>query len=208
MRALGIAIVRGLVKGLVMGLALGLVLTFVARWPMPVGSLLGYLAAMAACGTTGVAGGQAPWKEGAWLPAALKALAGVAVGALGYWILCAHLDAALPELLASVLVVGASDAAQASWVAAPALSLTAIAAGFGLLVELDHVGGDESPSAKAKSAARGEAAPVARAEPAATQRERRARPTVARTEIENAETVPDSTPPPSQTRRERRSDTR
>jgi thiamine transporter ThiT len=66
MRALVVAIVRGLVKGLVIGLALGLVLTFALRWPVPVGSLLGYLAAMAACGTTGIAGGDAPWREGAW----------------------------------------------------------------------------------------------------------------------------------------------
>lgn len=204
MRALGIAIVRGLVKGLVIGLALGLVLSFVLRWPVPAGSLLGYLGAMAACGTTGVAGGKAPWREGAWLPAALKALAGVAVGGFAYWMLGAHLDAPLPGALASLLVVGPVDGAEPSWIAAPVLSLTAIAASFGLLVELDHVGeDDDDPPAKPAPKAQG---PV-RGEPAATQRERRARPTVARTEIENAETVPDSVPPPSRTRRERPSDT-
>ena len=119
MRALVVAIVRGLVKGLVIGLALGLVLTFALRWPVPVGSLLGYLAAMAACGTTGIAGGDAPWREGAWLPAALKAVAGVAVGALAYWVLGAHLDAPLPELL-SALLGPTAEGASASWIAKPA----------------------------------------------------------------------------------------
>jgi hypothetical protein len=197
MRALVVAIVRGLVKGLVIGLALGLVLTFALRWPVPVGSLLGYLAAMAACGTTGIAGGDAPWREGAWLPAALKAVAGVAVGALAYWVLGAHLDAPLPELL-SALLGPTAEGASASWIAAPTLSLTAIAASFGLLVELDHVGKDDEAPEKPKPAAR-----AAEAGPAATQRERRVRPTVPRTEIENAETVPDSVPPPSRTRRDR-----
>jgi hypothetical protein len=194
MHALGIAIVRGLVKGLVIGLVLGSVLTYALRWPVPIGSLLGYLAAMAACGTTGIAGGRAPWREGAWLPAALKALAGVAVGALAYWMLGAHLDATLPETVASALVSVPSDG-PTSWIAAPTLSITAIAASFGLLVELDHVGADDDAPSRAPERA------------AATRRER-ARSTFTRNEIENAETVPDSVPPPSRTRRERSADTR
>jgi hypothetical protein len=125
----------------------------------------------------------------------------VAVGALAYWVLGAHLDAPLPDLF-SVLLGPTTEGASASWIAAPALSLTAIAASFGLLVELDHVGDDAAP-AKARSAEAGAKAAPAKAEPAATQRERRVRPTVARTEIENAETVPDSVPPPSRTRPDR-----
>jgi hypothetical protein len=185
MRDLGTAILRGLVKGLVLGLGLGLGLTFGLRWAVPVGSLLGYLAAMAACGTTGIAGGKAPWAEDAWLPAALKAVAGVAVGALAYWALGAHLDAPLPQAL--VWLAGPlPEGAGASWIAAPALALAAMSGSFGMLVELDHVGDDGATRA----------APG----PASTQRARRARPTTERTEIENAETVADSSPP-SRTRR-------
>lgn len=198
MRALGIAILRGLLKGLVIGVTLGLVLTYALRWPVPVGSLLGYLAAMAACGTTGIAGGKAPWNEGAWLVAALKALAGVGVGALLYWVLDAHLEAPLPhDLVVWLSLPSASlgDDGALSWVAYPPLALGAIATSFGLLVELDHLGCDEAGDAASASPARPATKTV--------EQRRRASPALARTEIENAETVPDSVPPPSRTRRER-----
>ena len=189
MRALGIAIARGLAKGLVIGLSLGLVLTYALRWPVPVGSLLGYLAAMAACGTTGIAGGKAPWKEGAWLVAALKAVAGVAVGALLYWVLGAHLDASLPEgLAASLALPGLAPDEATSWIAFPPLALMAVSATFGLLVEIDDVGGEreDAPAAKAAAATRN------------------ARPSQPRTAIETADTGADDRP--ARTRRERPSD--
>ncbi|MBX7193752.1 MAG: hypothetical protein K1X94_16995 [Sandaracinaceae bacterium] len=204
MRALGIAILRGLLKGLVIGLTLGLVLTYALRWAVPVGSLLGYLAAMAACGTTGVAGGKAPWKEGAWLVAGLKALAGVGVGALLYWVLDAHLDATLPSGLVALLALP-DGGAELSWVSYPPLALAAITASFGLLVELDHLGGDDDTEPATKPATKSKSS----AAPSPTREDkRRASPALARTEIENAETVPDSVPPPSRTRRDRPADKR
>ncbi len=202
MRALGIAIVRGLAKGLVLGLALGLVLSYALRWPMPTGSLLGYLAAMAACGTTGIAGGHAPWREGAWLVAALKCVAGVGVGALLYWALCTHGDASLPGDVVSLLALPSPALAEdgsLSWIAIPALSLTAVSTAFGLLVEIDHVGGDDETPAK-------------KADPkkaAATQPAKKAAP-IARTVVENADTETDDRPArsgPAETRRARPSDT-
>lgn len=184
MRALGIAIASGLVKGLVLGLSLGLVITYALRWPMPTGSLLGYLAAMAACGTTGVAGGNAPWREGAWLVAAIKCVAGVAVGALLYWVLGAHLDVALPESLVSLLALpadpGLADDGSLSWVAVPALALASITTAFGLLVEIDHVGGDDDAKATSKKAD-------------ATRPAKKPAP-LARTVVENADTEADARP--------------
>ncbi len=151
MRDLGLAIVRGLGKGLLVGAGLGLVLTYALGWAVPTGSLLGYLAAMAAAGTTGIAGGEAPWREGAWLVALIKALAGVVAGAFLYWVLEVHLDAALPaELVALLAVPGAAEDGSISWIACPPLSLAALAGAFGLFVELDRLGGrgEEPPRAK------------------------------------------------------------
>ncbi|MBN8610990.1 MAG: hypothetical protein J0L92_10425 [Deltaproteobacteria bacterium] len=196
MRALGIAIASGLVKGLVLGLSLGLVISYALRWPMPTGSLLGYLAAMAACGTTGIAGGHAPWREGAWLVAALKCVAGVAVGALLYWVLCAHLDVVLPASLVGLLSLPADPAlaedGSLSWVAIPVLALASITTAFGLLVEIDHVGGDDDEK---KSSAPKKAASTTPAK----------KPALARTVVENADTETDDRP--ARTRRARPSDT-
>lgn len=179
------AILRGLGKGLVLGLALGLVLSYALRWPVPTGSLLGYLAAMAACGTTGVAGGKAPWREGAWLVAAWKGVAGVGVGALLYWALCTHLDGTMPPGLVSLLALpadpGLTEDGALSWVAIPTLSLAAVATTFGLLVEIDHVGGDDDERASASKAG---AAP----RKADTTAPAKKRAPLARTVVENADT--------------------
>lgn len=201
MRALGIAIASGLVKGLVLGLTLGLVISYALRWPMPAGSLLGYLAAMAACGTTGIAGGHAPWREGAWLVAAIKCVAGVAVGALLYWVLGAHLDVALPGSVVALLALpadpGLAEDGALSWVAIPALALTSITTAFGLLVEIDHVGGDDDEKSTPKKT------PAAKKADATTPAKKAA--PIARTVVENADTETDDRP--ARTRRARPGDT-
>ncbi len=189
MRDLGLAIVRGLGKGLLVGAGLGLVLTYALGWAVPTGSLLGYLAAMAAAGTTGIAGGKAPWREGAWLVALLKALAGVTAGAFFYWVLGVHLDAALPaDLVALLAVPGAAEDGSLSWIACPPLSLAALAGAFGFFVELDHLGtpADEPPRAKTGASPPKKVA-------AASDREA----------LENAETVTEAPASAKATRRER-----
>lgn len=189
MRDLGLAIARGLGKGLGIGLCLGLVITYALGWPMPAGSLLGYLAAMAAAGSTGIAGGKAPWREGAWLVALLKAIAGVAAGAFLYWVLCVHLDAGLPaEVVASLAIPGAAEDGSISWVAHAPLSLAALAGVFGLFVELDHLAGDDEPAPRVKGA------------PPAP---RKATGKVERAALENADTVAEPSPEAKVTRRER-----
>lgn len=189
MRDLGLAIARGLGKGLGLGLCLGLVLTHALGWPMPAGSLLGYLASMAVAGSTGIAGGKAPWREGAWLVALLKAVAGVAAGAFLYWVLCVHVDAALPaEVVALLGIPGAAEDGSISWVAYAPLSLAAIAGVFGLFVELDHLAGDDEPAPRAKAAATAPKKSGAKVERAA---------------LENADTVAEPSPEAKVTRRER-----
>ncbi len=157
MRSLGTAIASGLLKGLVVGALVGAGLSYGLGWSLPAGSLAGYLAAMGAAGTTGVAGGEAPWRDGAWIVATIKMLAGVGIGALLYWLFASYLDVRLPApIVARLAPSGASLAEDGglSWIAVPVLVLPAIAAIFGLLVEIDHVGAGEEPSRSRASATR------------------------------------------------------
>ncbi len=185
MRSLGIGLLLGLVKGLAIGALFGVGVTYGLGWPVPAGSLLGYLVAMAATGTAGIVGGRAPWSEGAWLVALLKALAGVAVGAFLYWVEVAHADASLPASIASWLAIPdgarglAAEDGSLSWIAYPPLSITVIAALFGSLVELDALSDQGDESSKKKPAGRASEAK--------------------RTALENADTVG-----PTTTRKERR----
>jgi hypothetical protein len=176
MRSIGQGLLVGLAKGLAIGAAFGAVLTYALGWPVPAGSLLGYLAVMASAGTVGIVGGRAPWSEGAWLVAILKAVAGVGAGAFLYWLLATHADAALPAALAGVLAApGAAEDGSLSWVAYPPLCLAAISAVFGSLVELDHAGDEDEGSAERTSPgakARRELENAATVGPAATKNER------------------------------------
>lgn len=182
MHSLGKAIALGLLKGVVLGLAAGLALSYGLGLPMPAGSLLGYLAAMGVAGTTGVAGGRAPWREGAWIVASIKMLAGVAVGALAYWLLTSYLDAQLPVDLAARLALpegSLDEAGGVSWLAVPSLALTTISALFGLLVEIDHVGEEDE-----KSEARGGSGRTKTSTSAGRTKNERARLEAADTELE------------------------
>jgi hypothetical protein len=145
----------GLLKGLLVGALLGVGLTYGLRWSMPESSLLGYLAAIAVGGTTGVLAGRAPWREGAWLEALIKCVLGAAIGPGLYWLACQYLSAALPSFITNALHVPTSvreGDAPLSWVAfAPAL-LGAVGVLLGLVIELDHAfGGDDDKSGKPKA---------------------------------------------------------
>lgn len=151
MRSIGLGLIVGLGKGVVVGAATGAVLTYGLGWAVPPGSLLGYLAAMAAAGTVAILGGRAPWSEGAWLVALLKGLTGLAIGASLYWLLATHADATLPGSLVGLLALPetttmglVTEEGALSWLAWPPLSLAAISAVLGALVDLDHAGDDET----------------------------------------------------------------
>lgn len=177
MRSIGQGLLVGLAKGLVIGAACGAAIPYALGWPAPAGSLLGYLAAMAAAGTVGIVGGRAPWTEGAWLVAILKALAGVGAGAFLYWLLATHADAALPTSFAALLAApaGSGDADALTWVGYPPLCLGLISGVYGSLVELDHAGDEDDESVERTSPgakARRELENAATVGPAATRDER------------------------------------
>ncbi len=135
----------GLLKGLLVGAAIGAGITFGARWPTPSGGLLAYLLALGVGGTTGIFAGSAPWREGAWLDAAIKALFGIGVGAALYWLGASYAAAAIPW-------PGAGHAVP--WTSLPPLYLGAIGGIYGALVELDHDGDDAKKKKKDSSKAR------------------------------------------------------
>jgi len=131
----------GLLKGLLVGALVGIGLTYGLCWPMPEGSLLGYLAVVTVGGTTGVLAGRAPWREDAWLEALIKSAIGAAVGAGLYWLACRFGEADLPAMITNQLDVSARVSVQdapLSWLAFAPLSLGAVGVIIGLFIELDH----------------------------------------------------------------------
>lgn len=121
----------GLLKGLLVGLAVGAGIHFGLGWATPSGGVLGYLLSIGAAGTTGIFAGRAPWKDGAWIEAALKGFVGAVVGGGLYWAL-AQYTAGLPAV----------PLAELPMAALPPLYLALVAAVFGAFVELDHAGDD------------------------------------------------------------------
>ena len=122
----------GLLKGLVIGGVIGGGLHFGLGWAT-VGSLLGYLVAMAVGATAAVLAGKPPWREGALVEALLKGVAGLGVGALLYFLSARFAGFALPFALPGT-------AADLPWTRLPVLYAPALAALVGSLVELDNTG--------------------------------------------------------------------
>jgi hypothetical protein len=123
----------GLAKGLVVGFAIGAAITWGAHWSTPSGGLLAYLLAFGVGGTTGIFAGRAPWREGAWVEAAIKGLVGVCGGALFYWLGSTYAAASVPW-----------PGGSAPWTSIPPLFLAAIGGVYGALVELDHDDRDDA----------------------------------------------------------------
>jgi hypothetical protein len=132
----------GLVKGLVIGAAIGAGIAFGAHWSTPSGGLLAYLLALGTGGTTGIFAGRAPWKDGAWIEAAIKGVVGVCVAALLYWLGATYAAAPIPW---------PGSAHAVPWTSLPMLYLAAIGGVYGALVELDH---DDDDAPKKKAAAK------------------------------------------------------
>lgn len=188
LRTLALGLARGSLQGLALGVVIGVGLAYGLHWAMPAGSLLGYLAAMLTAATVGVLGGRAPWREGAWLVAVLKGLGGLGVGALLEWLATTYVAATAPSGLVEALRLGGSDTLR--WVEVAPLTLGAIGAIFGVLVELDHAGESDEESDGRKP--RGHASDATVAEAGRTVRARGA----ARDHDDDA---------PARTRRERKS---
>ena len=136
----------GLLKGLLIGAAIGAAITFGAHESTPTGGLLAYLLALGVGGTTGIFAGRAPWKDGAWVEAAIKGVVGVCVAALLYWLGATYAAASIPWPTS----LGGPGHAM-PWTSLPPLYLGAIGAIYGALVELDH---DDDDSPKKKSSAK------------------------------------------------------
>lgn len=125
----------GLVKGLLLGAAVGAGVAFGLHWSTPAGGALAYLLAIGTAGTAGIFAGRAPWKDGAWIEAALKGLVGAGVGGGLYWLVARYTPA-----------LGDVPGAGVAWAAFAPVYLAAIAGVFGAVVELDHSGEDRAPT--------------------------------------------------------------
>lgn len=147
----------GVLKGLLLGAAIGAGLHFGLGWTTATG-LLAYLLAMGAGATAGLIGGRPPWRQDTWIESVLKAVAGLGVGALLYWITSTWAAFELPFAIPDV-------AAGTPWTSVPMLVTTAVALVFGTLVELDNTedggggttasrGGKAKPTTKARVAPR------------------------------------------------------
>ena len=124
----------GLLKGLVLGAAAGAALHF----GLGLGSvsvLAGFAIAMLTGAAAAVISGRPPWQKGAWIESLLKGGAGLAAGALVYFLAWKFASFGLPFALGGV-------PAGTQWTQVPILLAPTIAALFGGLVELDNTGED------------------------------------------------------------------
>ncbi len=124
----------GLLKGLVLGAAAGAALHF-GLGLGSVGVIAGFALAMLTGAIAAVVSGRPPWQKGAWIESLLKGGAGLALGALVYFLAWKFASFGLPFALGSV-------PAGTQWTQVPLLVAPTIAALFGGLVELDNTGDD------------------------------------------------------------------
>lgn len=129
LRRLGIGFLKGLVVGALVGVAFQVGLGWVET-----PGLLGYLLAMGTGATAGILAGTPPWRAEAWIEAVLKAVFGVGVGALLYWLATSFLSFGLPFAL-----LGAGDGT--AWPAVPLVFAPLVAGVYGAIVELDNTPG-------------------------------------------------------------------
>jgi hypothetical protein len=128
----------GWLKGLIVGGAIGAGLHFGLGWAS-LEPLLAYLVSMATVASAAVLAGRAPWREGAWIEALLKGVAGVGFGALLAWLSSRFAGFALPFALPGVDVA-------AKWSSVPLVFAPLFGALTGALVELDNTGEDAKAS--------------------------------------------------------------
>lgn len=140
----------GLLKGLVLGGLVGAGVHLGLGWTRTSG-VLAYLIAVGAGATVGLLAGKPPWARGAWLESVLRAVGGLVVGGLLYFLAVRFASAPIP------LEAGPGVPAGTPWVELPLLYALAVGALYGALVELDHT--PDRPGGGARKASKGRAAP-------------------------------------------------
>lgn len=134
----------GCLKGALLGGAIGSAFHWGLGWTRGEGLLL-YLVAMGAGATAGVLVGKPPWQQDAWIESVLKAVAGLAFGALLYWVTSTWAAFGVPFAFDGV-------AQGTPWTTLPLVVSALVALLFGALVELDHTGGGADTPRKQKKA--------------------------------------------------------
>ncbi len=129
----------GLAKGLVIGGVIGALMHFALGVTLIPAGALSYLFFGGIAALAGVAAGQPPWREGAWVGSILKAIFGFAIGAGLYWVGQRFLNFPIGGL--------AGLPAEATFAQAPLTFAPTLAAIFGMLIELDD-GGDQAADSK------------------------------------------------------------
>jgi len=124
-----------MLKGLVLGGGVGAGLQVGLGWG-DAGGLLGFLIAMGTGATAGIICGKPPWRAGVWIEVLLKGVAGLAVGALLYWLTWSYAGFGVPFDLPGAV-------AGTPWTSQPLLYAPLVALLFGSLVELDNTGGEQ-----------------------------------------------------------------
>lgn len=150
----------GLLKGLVIGGLVGAGAQLGLGWTRTTG-LLGYLLAMGAGATVGLLAGKPPWAREAWLESILRAVAGLVVGGLLYFLALRFAAAPIP------VDGGPGVPAGTPWVELPLLFALAIGAVYGAIVELDHTP-DDAAKRSTRSARAAHSAPP-KTKPGATK---------------------------------------
>ena len=145
----------GLAKGLALGGAVGALVHFGLGRPSLDGILM-WLLAILTSGLAAVFSGKPPWaKDGGWIEGILKAVAGLGLGALAYWLASSFLGIGVPMALGEV-------AAGTPWTQVPLAALPIFGGVFGAAVELDNTPEkqDAKGGTKARVAVEAEPEPV------------------------------------------------
>jgi len=133
----------GLVKGVVLGATIGALLHF-GLAATPLAGALAYVVYGAVAAIAGVFAGELPWKPGAWIGALIKAILGIGIGALVYFLGSKFLNIPVGGL------AGAPDDTVLSQF--PLLFAPIVGGVFSGLIELDD--GGEKPQEEKKSGVR------------------------------------------------------
>jgi hypothetical protein len=140
-----VRVLLGLLKGLIIGGALGFGFTVLTQGKAP--GFLQYLLYGTIGALTGFVAGRAVWKQETIWTSVVKAVFGVLVG-LGLYALASKLLGGIPTPAIAEAGIPATSFANASWLLGPA-----IAAAYGIFVEVDDGGSsDKEKQEKAKQA--------------------------------------------------------
>lgn len=135
----------GLLKGLVLGGLVGAGVHLGLGWTRTQ-DVIAYLLAMGTGATVGLLAGKPPWAREAWLESLLRAVGGLVVGSLLYFLAVRFASAPIP------LDAGPGAPVGTPWVELPLLYALGVGAIYGALVELDHTPDRPGPRGRGKGA--------------------------------------------------------